>query len=95
MTDKYRIKCEHYYYVTHGGDCCSYKSAICPNKGLPCEIKIELYDSFHLNFLEINNVIAVELMDVIDNNDLAWAISNLQSDNVYKKIIAKYLMDNN
>ena len=97
MEDKYIIKCEHYRYVTHGGDCCSHESAICPNKGLPCVIKIE-EAGFHIdnNFLITkNNKISEELMNVIDNNDLAWATANLQSNNVYKKITAKYLMDNN
>ena len=91
MEKKYEIKCEYYYYVTHGGDCCSHESAICPNRGLPCQIKIEDLPD-HLQKYSIDKDMAEELMDKIDNKDLAWALSNLQSNNVYKKIVANYIV---
>ena len=90
---KYIIKCEHYYHVTHGGDCCSNENINCNNH---CKIELEILNkkSFEYKWRVLDNDEVEELMDRIDTKDLTWATQNLQSDNVYKKVVAKYLLDN-
>lgn len=93
----YVIKCEYYYHVTHGGDCCSHDKPTCRNNKYPCFINIEILNpnSIQYKWRVIDNDIAEDLMDRIDTNDLRWAIQNLQSDSTYKKVVAKYIVDNN
>jgi len=75
-SDKFRLQCEHYYHVTHGGDCCSIaydKSYNC--RGYPC-------------YIEMNN----DMLDMLEDNDITWAVQNLQSNNQFIKIIAEYIL---
>lgn len=72
--DKFRLQCEHYFHVTHGGDCCNKRSKLYECKGYPC-------------YIEMNN----EMLDMLEDNNITWAVQNLQSDNVFTKIIAQFI----
>ena len=93
MEQPYEIKCEYYYHVTHGGDCCSNDNPQC--QGLPCRVLLNDIINLRPNYYkDVEDTLGKELVNRIDNKDMLWATQNLQSNNVYKRTVAKYLIDN-
>jgi len=89
LTSKYFIKCKHHYSIAvSDNDCCSNPNPNC--KGWPCITY--LYND--TDRPEYNKQITEECMKAIDDNDLTWAVQNIQSNNIQKKVVSKYLMDN-
>ena len=93
MKEKYKIQCEFYIYYTHGGEGCTHESGKCQYKGSPCCVK--LYEDGRNYWAKTQDIPAHEsndLMDRIDNNDIAWAIQHLQSNESVTKMVAEYLV---
>ena len=75
--DKFRLQCDQYFYVTHGGDCCKANhNKLHECKGYPC-------------YIEMND----DMLEMLEENDITWAVQNLQSDNKFTKIIAEYIFN--
>ena len=93
MGPKYFIYCKFFTTYTHGGDGCTHESAICPYHGSHCSVMV--YPDQTNYWDKKTDVPAIEsndLMDRIDNNDIAWAIQHLQSNESVTKMVAEYLV---
>jgi hypothetical protein len=77
----YDLFCENYDDTYMCRDLLPTSNMIC--KGWPCTIILP------------GGAEGLEIKQAIKNNDASWAIQNIQSVSIYKKVAAKYIMDNN
>lgn len=92
MTNKYHIRCI-YYIDTKTGNCNYFNSTNYINGGIS-PLRNYCKGCGCIYKLTTANQNDLELIIKIENNDIAWAVQNLQSNNINYKVVAKYIVDN-